>query len=62
MADIGEVAVNLARAAVAGGRFEDAGVPDTPAARQLWADIRADIAAMPAGVVPDIPWDYTSRE
>lgn len=57
MADIGEVAVALARTAAAGAPFEDAGVPDTPAARQLFAEIVADIAALPPGVVPDIPWD-----
>ena len=31
------------------------GVPDTPAARALRDQVAAAIAALPAGVIPDVP-------
>jgi hypothetical protein len=49
-----EIAVTLAGAAALGAEFP-AAVPDTPANRALFEAIRADIEAMPAGTVADLP-------
>jgi GNAT superfamily N-acetyltransferase len=49
----------LLRAAIAGGPYPPPGVEDTPANRELWGEIGADLAALPAGVIPDVPFDWT---
>lgn len=53
----GEAAIRLTRAAALHGEFPD-DVPDTPANRDLFAEIKTDIAAMPDDVMPDVPHDY----
>jgi hypothetical protein len=53
--DQGEVAAALGVAAATGADFTAAGVPDTPGNRDLFARIQAEIADLPAGVMPDIP-------
>lgn len=57
--DRGAVAITLLQAAVLETGFP-ANVPDTPANQALFADIQDSIEAMPPGVVPDIPWDYSA--
>jgi len=52
---IGEIATALEVAAATGADFAAAHVPDTPANRALFAKIKAEIAALPAGVVADVP-------
>lgn len=56
--DPGEVAHLLNLAAVSGATFP-ASVPDTPENHELFAQILRAIAAMPPGVIPDVPQDYT---
>lgn len=53
----GEASIRLTRAAINTGQFPG-DVPDTPANRELFGKIMADIAAMPEGVTPDVPNDY----
>lgn len=53
----GETALALNRAAIETGRFPMA-VDDTPANRDLFRRIMADIIALPPGVMPDVPYDY----
>jgi len=55
----GGTAVVMLRALLAGVPYPPAGVPDTPDNKTLWAGIAADIDAMPGGVLPDIPADWT---
>jgi len=52
-----EIAVVLAGAAALGGEFPP-GVPNTAGNRAAFSKIKAEIAAMPPGVMPDLPWDY----
>lgn len=54
----GDVVTTLAGAAALGAGFPPT-VPDTPANRALFEQISAEIAAMPEGVMPDLPWDYS---
>jgi hypothetical protein len=54
----GEAAQLMTAAAVAGKPFEQAGVPDTPRNRALYAKIVGEIQAMPKGQTPEIPFDY----
>ena len=54
------VTITLTGAAALGGGFPP-GVPDTPGNRALFEQIKADIAAMPRGVVVDLPWEYADR-
>jgi len=49
-----EAASAMLAAIVRGQPYPPPGVADTPASRDLWAQIEADIAAMPPGVVPDL--------
>jgi hypothetical protein len=56
--DRGEAAIRLGRAAALSPEYP-ADVPDTPEFRGLFAKIRADVEAMPPGVIADVPWDYT---
>lgn len=53
----GEAAVRLTRAAALGGDFPT-DVPNTAANQELFAKIKADVAAMPDDVMPDVPYDY----
>lgn len=53
----GEVAIRLTRAAGLGGDFPT-DVPNTAANQALFAKIRADVAALPDDVAPDVPYDY----
>jgi hypothetical protein len=53
----GEVAATLAGAVALGAGFPSA-VPDTPENRDLFARIKADVAAMPPGTIVDLPWEY----
>lgn len=55
----GDIAVRLLRAAIAGDPFPP-DVPDTPPNRTVWDDTRRDIANLPPGVSPDIPFDYNT--
>lgn len=55
--ETGEAAIRLTRAAAQGGEFPD-DVPDTPANQTLFVKIKADVAAMPDDVMPDVPYDY----
>lgn len=57
VADRAEIAVTLAGAASLGGDFP-ASVPDTPANRALFEEIKASIAAMPEGVVVELPSEF----
>jgi len=51
----GEVVARLGLAAALRAEYP-ADVPDTPEYRDLFARIRADIAAMPPGMIADV-WD-----
>lgn len=51
-------AVMMERAILAGQPYPPPGVPDTPANRETWARIAADIDALPGGVLPDLPADW----
>jgi hypothetical protein len=55
--ETGEAAIRLTRAACLSGEFP-ADVPDTPDNQALFTKIKADIAAMPDDVAPDVPYDY----
>jgi hypothetical protein len=55
--ETGEAAIRLTRAVALDGEFPD-DVPDTPANQVLFTKIKADVAAMPDGVSPDVPYDY----
>jgi hypothetical protein len=55
------VVATLTGAAALGAGFPP-GVPDTPGNRALFAQIQADIAAMPEGTVVDVPWDYADGD
>jgi hypothetical protein len=57
----GAVVATLTGAAALGAGFPP-GVPDTPGNRALFAQIQADIAAMPEGTVVDVPWDYADGD
>lgn len=57
----GTVATTLLRASIAGKSFPS-GVPNTPENRSLWESIQADIASLPDGVAPDVPWDYNDSD
>lgn len=57
----GGVALTMLKALQAGQDYP-ASVPDTPANRQVWDSIRADIEQIKAaGQVVDIPVDYTEQ-
>lgn len=47
----------MVKAVIRGTGYPDS-VPDTPEFRELYAQILQDATNMPAGVVPEIPWDY----
>jgi hypothetical protein len=47
----------LLGAAVLHGPFPPS-VPDTPANRDLFAQLQAEVAAAPPGAVVDMPWEY----
>jgi len=51
--------VAMLRALLAGVPYPPPGIPDTPANKAIWDGIAADIDAMPGGVLPDIPADWT---
>jgi hypothetical protein len=53
--DRGAVAIKLTTAAGLGADFAAAGVPDTAENRALFARIKADVAKLPPGVIPDVP-------
>jgi hypothetical protein len=53
-------AIGMLRAILAGQPYPPEGVADTPANKDLWAAICADIENMPGGVLPDIPADWTT--
>jgi hypothetical protein len=55
----GDVAVQLLRAQLDGQDYPPPGVEDTPANHELWDEIAASIDALPPGVLPDVPLDYT---
>lgn len=55
----GDDAVRMELAIIAGGTFPPPGVAGTQANRELWDAITADIAALQAGVIPDVPADWT---
>jgi hypothetical protein len=50
-------AVTMEMAIIAGDPFPPPGMA-TEAHRALWGQIAADIAALPAGVIPDVPGDW----
>lgn len=54
----GEAAHLMGMAAATGKPFEQAGVPDTPRNRALYAQVAAEVAAIPAGQVAGIPFDH----
>lgn len=56
-----QVVTTLTGAAAMGADFPP-GVPDTPANRELFAQIAAEIAEMPEGTVVDLPWDYADGD
>lgn len=58
----GEAAQAILQAAALGRDFGAAGVPDTQANRDLFAQIAIEIAQAPPGTVVEIPWDYVSGE
>jgi hypothetical protein len=60
VADDGEAAVLMLRAVLAGDTYPPAGVKDTPGNKTAWEAIIADIAALPGGVLPDIPSDWAT--
>ena len=47
------------RAILAGEDYPPAGVADTPENRATWDRIVAELEAMPAGVIPQVPWDWS---
>jgi hypothetical protein len=51
----GDQVVALEVAAATGSPFPAHLVPDTPQARQLFTKIQQEIAAMPKGVIADVP-------
>lgn len=55
----GETAVVMLQALLAGQDYPPPGVTDTPANRDLWDRIAADVEAMPGGVIPEIPADWS---
>ena len=46
---------------VLGKPWPPPGVPDTPATRTLRDEIAGQIAALPEGVVPDIPSEWPAK-
>jgi hypothetical protein len=50
-------AVEILLAVVLGRPWPPPGVPDTPASRALRDGIAADVAAMPPGMIVDVPSD-----
>jgi hypothetical protein len=54
----GGVALALNKAAALGAPFPAHLVPDTPGNRELFAQIMSEIASMPGGVGPDVPYDH----
>jgi hypothetical protein len=57
--DDGAPSVVMLRALLAGVPYPPPGVADTAENKTLWAGIAADIDAMPGGVLPDVPNDWT---
>lgn len=55
MVDRGKAAVQMLKAAVLGRPFGVAGVPDIPRNGQAFAEIQAEVAAIPPGTMIDIP-------
>jgi hypothetical protein len=55
----GDTAVLLLNAVLNGQDYPPDGVPDTPANKALYAQIAADVDAMPGGVLPDVPSDWS---
>lgn len=53
----GEAAIKLTRAAALHREFPS-DVPNTPDNQALFEKIKADVAAMPKDVMPDVPFDY----
>lgn len=52
----GEIAHELMEAAIAGRPFPS-NVPDTLDTQELFARLKQELASLPPGVVPDVPWD-----
>lgn len=52
------MAITMLRAIVSGARYPPDGIPDTPRNRKLWDQIKASVADLPPGVVPDIPAEW----
>jgi hypothetical protein len=50
-------AVEILLAILNGEDYPPPGVPDTPGNRALWDATVADIAAMPPGMIVDVPFD-----
>jgi hypothetical protein len=55
--DQGEAATELLKAVIRGTGYP-ANVPDTPEYRDLYARLEREVAELPPGVAPEIPWDY----
>lgn len=53
----GEAAIRMTKAVADGKDFPAAGVPDTPRNRTVFAMIKAEVAALPPGQTPEIPFD-----
>lgn len=56
----GGAAVLMLRALLAGVSYPPPGLSDTAENKTLWAAIAADIEAMPGGILPDVPADWTA--
>lgn len=54
----GEAAHLMLMAAASGKSFEESGVPQTARNRVLFEQIKAEVAAIPAGQVADVPFDH----
>lgn len=50
--------VIMLKALLAGESYPPDGITPSPEAKAQWDQIASELASMPAGVVPDIPWDY----
>jgi hypothetical protein len=58
----GEDSANMLKAILLHKDFADAGVGDTPEARDHWHDIARSVDALPPGVTPDIPFEWPEEE
>lgn len=51
----GDVATAILKTIMRRGQFEQAGVPDTPYNRGVWARMKADVDNIPADDIVDLP-------